>query len=297
MSQTSDRPIVSVLLPTFNNALTIGAAVSSILQQTYQAWELLVIDDGSTDGTQSALRLFQDERVQVVADGARRGLPSRLNQAVGMARGKFIARMDGDDYSYPERLERQVSYLNAHPNTDLVAGWALFFDYPDKALGVFRAPETHVALCGGLPRILPLIHPTWLGRKEWFLRYPYDPHFRRIEDQELLYRALPSSCFACLQEVILAYRIHRGQLRRVKNEALDQRYHLQLHLRYLLERRKPASAMRVALTRGAKALYRPLFAAIGLSRYMHRRSLSKLSGTELSRFQALAPNWRSSPIP
>lgn len=295
MNQYPGPPTISVVLPTFNNAATIRAAVSSIIRQTYRHWELLVIDDGSTDNTQAELRVFQDERIRVVADGARRGLPTRLNDAIRMAQGTYVARMDGDDFSYPERLEKQLAYLHAHPGTDLVAGWALFFEHPDRALGVFRAPEFHAALCSGMPRILPLIHPTWLARKDWFLRFPYDPDFRRIEDQDLLFRAMPSSVFACAQEVVLAYRIHRGQFRRVKNEALDQRYHLHLHTQFLLQRRKPALALRVALTRGAKTLYRPIFAAIGLARYMHQRSLSRPTLAELSRFQALVSNWRTSP--
>ena len=287
MSQNSDSPLVSVVLPTFNNANTIRAAVGSIIRQTQRDWELLVIDDGSTDDTPAAIDEFGDERIKLVRDGARRGLPARLNQAMAMARGVFIARMDGDDFSYPERLTWQLDYLSAHSDVDLVSGWALFFNHPDRPIGLLKSPEHHASICAKMPRIVPLVHPTWFGRRAWFLKYPYDPSFKRIEDQELLYRAMPSSRYACLQKTVLAFRLSRGHIRRVKNEAIDQWYHLLLQARYLLQEKRPLEVPFHVLSRGLKALYKPAGSFMGLHAVLHRRSLTRLTEDDIRRFREL----------
>src|SRR4051794_36827493 len=120
---TRTTPLVSIGMPVRNNEKTLGVAVRSIVRQTYPQWELLLINDGSTDGTLEVARGFCDERIRVIDEPESRGLPARLNQAVAAARGEYFARMDGDDLSYPERLERQVAYLQAHPEVDLVGAW------------------------------------------------------------------------------------------------------------------------------------------------------------------------------
>lgn len=290
MIQTADSPLVSVVLPTYNNGATIRSAVQSIIEQSWRDWELLVMDDGSTDHTRAEIASLHDERIILTTDGTRRGLSNRLNQGIGIARGSFVARMDGDDFSYPERIEQQLKYLGAHPQTDLAASWAMFFEHPRVPLGVYRPPESHEELCARMPKIVPLIHPTWMGRRDWFLKYPYDPAYTRIEDQDLLFRALPASRFACVQRVLLAFRLHR-QISRVRIEALDQYYHLKLHVRYLVKRRAWGLALRVALSRGSKVIYRPVFALLGMSRYMHTRSLLAASPDEESRFRAIAASW------
>src|SRR5688500_12313854 len=99
-------PLVTIAMPVRNAAGTIRTAIRSIMQQTLSSWELLVIDDGSTDDSAWAARDLGDDRVAVLADGRREGLPARLNQAAAIGRGRYFARMDADDISYPERLER-----------------------------------------------------------------------------------------------------------------------------------------------------------------------------------------------
>src|SRR5688572_24039063 len=112
----------------YNASGTIGLALRSILTQTYQNWELIVVDDGSIDRTPEIISCIQDSRVRFIREPSRnRGLAARLNQCVRLARGQYIARMDADDVAYPHRLERQVQFLEAHRDIDLLGTGAVIF--------------------------------------------------------------------------------------------------------------------------------------------------------------------------
>lgn len=203
----SRSPIVTVILPVFNGKKTILAAVNSICQQTFENWELLVLDDGSTDDSLLAVSSLQDDRIIPVAQDNGQGLAARLNQGIDLAKGKYIARMDADDIAFPERLARQFVYLESHPEVDLLGTRAIVFRDDGSVVGLLPFAATHEAICARPWNNIPLAHPTWMGRSEWFCKHKYHlPEFRRAEDQELLLRTYKSSIFACLPEVLLAYR-------------------------------------------------------------------------------------------
>ena len=195
-------------MPVRNARATLDLALGSIQRQTYGDWELLVLDDRSSDGSkQLALALAEcDSRIRVLDPDGPTGLASRLNQAIKEARGEFIARMDADDVAYPHRLERQLEYLDADPPTDLVGASMLVFGAQGEARGVRWAPPSHEEICLRPPGSLPLFHPTWFGRADWFRRHGYRTEARRCEDQELLFRARRTSRFANLPEPLLGYR-------------------------------------------------------------------------------------------
>ena len=114
-------PRVSILLPFFNAEQTLGPAIRSIIQQSYPHWELILIDDGSTDHSLEKAKRFDDSRIKIVADGRNLKLPRRLNQGVKISRGRYIARMDADDVTYPDRIETQLQFLERNPQIDVVA--------------------------------------------------------------------------------------------------------------------------------------------------------------------------------
>jgi Glycosyl transferase family 2 len=190
----------------YNCEKTIAVSIQSMVNQTFEGWELIVIDDGSRDRTLTVAEQFHDPRIRIV-DGQRNlGLPIRLNQAVQLSKGKYFARMDGDDLAYPERFARQVSFLDQHREVDLLATRISVFNDGGFLLGLRPAPVSHDAICAHPWSGFPMAHPTWMGKLQWFRDNPYRPDAVRMEDKELLFRTYAKSKFACLNEVLLGYR-------------------------------------------------------------------------------------------
>jgi glycosyltransferase involved in cell wall biosynthesis len=210
MIPNSQTPLVTILMPFYNAGKGFEAALHSILSQTYENWELLLCDDGSTDGSLSVARSIRDERVITWSDGTRKGLAGRLNECIDRARGEFIARMDADDISYPERFLKQVEFLLAHPETDLVGCQMLIFGEDGSPFGQRRVPQNHEGIVARPYLGFGLAHPTWMARAAWFRKYRYDPAALRYEDAELLYRSHENSRFANLPEILYGYREMRG---------------------------------------------------------------------------------------
>jgi glycosyltransferase involved in cell wall biosynthesis len=201
----SDGATVTIGIPFLNARRTLADAVRSVFAQTHGDWELLLVDDGSTDGSSEVVRQLRDPRVRLSADGARLGLCARLNQIAATAGGAYLARMDADDLMHPERIARQLEHLRANPGVDLVDTATFTVDDDLTPLGIRGEgpldPRPEVVLRDGL-----LIHPTITGRTEWFRRNPYDARFVRAEDRELWVRTCATSTFARLREPLFFYR-------------------------------------------------------------------------------------------
>lgn len=193
-------------MPIFNCATTIRQSIRSILLQTYENWELIIIDDGSIDDTLLIASQFRDKRIKIWGDGGHMALPARLNQAIEKSLGKYFARMDSDDVSYPDRLERQVEYLEQHAEVDLVGTDMVIFGENGKLIGKRNCPENHAAICRRPTGGFPLFHPTLMGRLTWFKLYQYDGKIERCEDQDLYLRAYEKSLFGNIPEVLFGYR-------------------------------------------------------------------------------------------
>src|ERR1700730_5321173 len=112
-------PVLTIGLPMYNAGAFLEPALQSIFAQTFQDWELILVDDSSDDGSTELLRFIHDSRVRLLKNGPRRGLAARLNQIVRAARAPYLARMDADDMLDDSRLERQVNYLRGHPDVDV----------------------------------------------------------------------------------------------------------------------------------------------------------------------------------
>src|SRR5262249_52814506 len=128
------------------------------------------------------------------------------NQAVGLARGRYFARMDADDIAYPSRVEKEVEFLNSHPEVDLVSTWMSVFRGDGTLLGLRRYPISHNEICARPWAGFPMAHPTCMGRIEWFRQNAYRTDALRMEDRELLLRTYAHSRFANLPEALLGYR-------------------------------------------------------------------------------------------
>ena len=201
-----NTPLVSIAMPFYNTEQTMAAAIRSILLQSYPEWELLLCDDGSTDASSQVARAFRDPRIVVWGDRRRLELGARLNECIARARGPYIARMDADDVAYPRRLEKQVRYLEEHPEVDLAGGWAVLFAGAGAAFGKRTDPAAHRDITRWPLSSFKLIHPTFMGKAGWFRRYWYRAAAIRCEDHDLLYRAREGSRYANLPEIVLGYR-------------------------------------------------------------------------------------------
>lgn len=203
-----EQPLITVVMSAYNASGTIDLALWSIVTQTYQDWELIVVDDGSTDRTAESISCIQDPRVRFIQEpSGNRGLAARLNQCVRLARGQYVARMDADDVAYPQRLERQIQFLEGHRDIDLLGTGAVIFKGEGEIIGCYPTASSHEAICRRPWWGFPLAHPTWMGRRAWFLSHPYSDEDTRCEDQALLLQSFSHSRFAALEEVLLGYRV------------------------------------------------------------------------------------------
>ena len=262
-------PEVSVLLPVRDGARTLALAMLSVLQQSFSDFELLLLDDGSVDGSPDIALRFGDPRVRLLRDGMKRGLAARLNQGIDAATGRYIARMDADDVCFPDRFTRQAERLNAESSLDLVACRALIFDDSGAAAGLSPHRLSDEALCARPWNGFYLAHPSWMGRADWFRRHRYQiPEVMRAEDQELLLRAYPDSRFAVLDEILLGYRMGPIALRKTLSA---RRNLLVAQITRFAQRRQWRNLLLAVLATGLKLPRDLLFATTAGGRWRDRR--------------------------
>lgn len=208
-SYFKEGPKITIAMATLNGGSFLELALRSILNQSWTNWELLLIDDGSTDGTIERLPFLTDPRIILIRDGSNRGHSFRLNQAIQMASGKYFARMDHDDICHPERLTCQVNFLIEHPEVDLLSTKCHSIDEQNKLIGTLPYAINHVDICRLPWKGFYMPHPSWMGRTEWFRQNNYlNPAPYCCEDQELLLRAHYTSCYSTHPNYLLAYRAH-----------------------------------------------------------------------------------------
>ncbi|MBA7493329.1 hypothetical protein ES702_03887 [subsurface metagenome] len=198
-------PLVSVGIPFLNCEDSLLDSVRSIFAQTYTNWELILVDDGSTDSSPDIARSIDDPRVRFLPpDGRNRRLPARLNQITQTARGEFIARMDADDLCHQERFAKQVQFLRTHPKVDIVGTSSCSLDKQGRPAKKLVVGETHEEIFKGLFKGggVSIIHPSIIGKARWFRRWPYDENNIRCEDYELWVRSRKDSLYANIPEIL-----------------------------------------------------------------------------------------------
>lgn len=216
-------PLVTVLMPVYDAAAYVREAVDSILGQTLGDFELLVVDDGSTDGSGDIVRSYQDPRIRVVRSPENQGVTAALNRGLDLAEGRYVVRMDADDISLPDRLEQQVRFMEEHPEVGVCGGSVHGFNAKREFDPPVPRANTHEPMVCTLPFGTVLLHPTVIFRGELFrggLRY--DPDYPHAEDYELWCRAARLARLAVLPAIVLRYRMHGGSVssrhRRVQEE-------------------------------------------------------------------------------
>jgi glycosyltransferase involved in cell wall biosynthesis len=190
----------------------LAAAIESILSQTFADFEFIIVDDASSDDSNSILHGYGDTRLTLLRNKRQIGLARTLNKAVARADGNYIARMDHDDISLPDRIERQVEYLEGNPKIDVVGTWAETIGPRPKQ--VWRPPLTHDEIRSELVFNPAFIHSSVMFRKQTFLktRLRYNPDLNRAQDYDLWCKAEKRLRFANIGEVLLQYRVHPDQV-------------------------------------------------------------------------------------
>jgi len=208
---TSPTPRIAVVLPVYNGEMYVREAIQSVLDQTFTNFELLAIDDGSTDRTPEVLSSFTDPRLRVIRFPANRGLVPALNTGIGESRSEFIARMDADDICMPQRFERQVRFLEAHPEVSICGTWMREFG-ACRALSRPPADSEHVR--AGLFFGWIMSHPTIMMRRSFLERFglTYNAVFPHAEDLDFLIRASEVTRLANIPEFLMQYRRHDRQV-------------------------------------------------------------------------------------
>lgn len=212
-------PRLSVVLSTHNDGPYLRAALDSVLAQTFTDFELIVIDDGSTDGTADLLATYADARLRVITHESAQTLPVALNAGIAVASGELIARMDGDDVAYAQRFAQQIAYLDAHPEVDIL-GTQTDFIYGERPVQAHKAyPTAHSLIAWYLLVDDAIVHPTVMLRRRLLdLRTPfYDPAFATGQDRDLWLVLMDRVRFANLPEPLLARRLHRRSVTRRKS--------------------------------------------------------------------------------
>lgn len=207
-------PLVSVLVPAYNCESYVLEAVSSMLSQTFSDFELLVIDDGSTDSTRKLLESVNDPRFRLVSNEGNIGLIGTLNRGLDMAMGRYIARMDADDISAPERLEKQIIYLDAHPDVHVLGSMVNLINEQGKVFGAISGyPTDPEEIHRYLLRECCLLHPSVIFRKDTVKAAGgYSVNARHAEDYDLWLRLSDQHKIANLPDKLVSYRMHRNQV-------------------------------------------------------------------------------------
>ncbi len=202
-----NEPLISVVLPAYNASATIGDAIRSILKQSYTNFELILIDDGSTDETVSVIESFNDDRIRLLRNAGNQGLIATLNRGLLVAKGKYVARMDADDISTSVRFEAQLD-LSRRLDCDIVGSWIQKFG---EAEGIGRYPVNHEQIRIDLLFGNPLVHPSVFFHRRLLDKglFYYDPQWKYVEDYELWIKLMDQCTFASVGRPLLKYRISK----------------------------------------------------------------------------------------
>lgn len=215
LQNLNSNPIISVVLPVFNCALYIDDAVNSILNQTFSNFELIIIDDASNDGTVEILKKFNDSRIKFIFKEKNQGVSSATNDGFRVAKGKYIARMDGDDISVKERFEKQIAILESNQKITICSSWIQTFGLSNN---VIQYKENHNDIITELLIRCSICMGASMFRREEFTGYYYNEDKNSGEDYEFWTKVAWVGEMYVIQESLLLYRVHSKQASRAHKQ-------------------------------------------------------------------------------
>lgn len=224
--QEGNRPFITVGLAFYNVEKTVASAVKSVLMQTYDHFEFIIIDDGSTDNSFGVVQELAktDKRITVTKGEKNMGVGPRLNQITDMARGEYIVRMDADDMMLPNRIERQMEVLLADKNLDLVDCAAYIINELGEPIGKRKNNDiSDLTLRKVLKSRTVFFHPTIIAKTTWFKKNRYNDDYKRGPDFELWCRTFGNTHYNRLEEPLFLYREGKVSIRNYEISAISFR--------------------------------------------------------------------------
>ena len=206
-------PKVTVFIPAYNREKYIGDAIESVLAQTYTDFEILLIDDGSTDSTVEIMGSYTDPRLRIIRNEKNLGIPKTRNKGIENARGQYIAMLDSDDRAYPTRLEKQVAFLDRNPDFAQVGSWCRMMDEQGRPLKkTKRQPILPDDIDAQLLFRCSLSNRSIMGRTELLREFGYRNDFPRCQDYDLHVKLAKKYKLGNLPECLVYGRIHPEQI-------------------------------------------------------------------------------------
>lgn len=206
-----ENPYITIGIPFYNSEKYLEDAICSVLAQTHEKWELLLVDDGSSDGSLNIARKYEhlDSRVRVISDGENKKLPFRLNQIVKESSYDYIARMDADDLMSNDRLEVQLRGLEENPEIDFVSSGCLTIGKNNELTGIRKGENFQVDAAMILEGTTNILHASLLAKKSWYTKNLYNTKNIQAEDYELWLTAAKKNDlnYLVIEEPLYWYRV------------------------------------------------------------------------------------------
>jgi glycosyltransferase involved in cell wall biosynthesis len=224
---------ISIVMAVYNAEKYLRESMQSILDQEYQDYEFIIINDGSTDKSEAIIKSFSDPRIKYYTQD-NCGLASSLNRGIGLSSGRYIARMDADDISMPERLKKQAGFLDENEDVVLVGTWAARINESGSLLDTLKPYTTHKQIRRHILNDNEFIHPSVCFRRESFDALGgYDTQYRYAQDYDLFLRMSENGFVANIPEVLVKYRFYTGNYTK-KKRVLQERTSLKIRFRAFL---------------------------------------------------------------
>ena len=209
--QNNEEPLVSIVMPVYNASKYLVAALDSIVNQTYQNWELIAVDDASSDDSFLILKQYaaMDDRIKIYKNVTNLGLGGNTDKAISLAKGRFIAKMDADDISYPDRIEKQVRYLLLHDDMVAVGGQTRLIDEDGNVIGKKTFPTSPKDIYEMMYIAMPIQHPTiMIDRAKLPLNFKWYEGWKHAEDTYMFFKLTQYGKLANLNDTVLDYRYY-----------------------------------------------------------------------------------------
>jgi glycosyltransferase involved in cell wall biosynthesis len=219
-----ESPKVTVVIPVYNREKYLAAAIDSILAQTFTDFGLLVIDDGSADGSVEIVRSYRDPRIRLVCNETNLGVPKTRNRGIQLARGEYLAFLDSDDWAYPERLAKQVAFLDSHPDYAAVGAWIAWMDEEGHSLRrVKRKPVSPDEIAAQRLFRQGIENSASMAQTAVLREYGHREEYDLSEDFDLWARIAAKHKLATLPEVLVRRRMHGGRITQEKAHRVKDR--------------------------------------------------------------------------